>query len=158
MEKCVCPSFPSFLLACFHEIFISTRMLANKNTMLAQKQLCTCIRQSALCMGRFHIHRLNQLWVGHIFFKFQKVPKSKTWILPYVGNYLYSIYIVLSIVGVPIMAEVPIVAQWKQIWLASRKTQVWPLASLSGLRIWHWCELWCRSQMQLRFYIAVAVV
>ena len=32
------------------------------------------------------------------------------------------------------------------------------LASLSGLRIWRCRELWCRSQMQLRFCIAVAVV
>ena len=31
------------------------------------------------------------------------------------------------------------------------------LASFSGLRIWHCCELWCRLQMQLRSHI-VAVV
>ena len=34
---------------------------------------------------------------------------------------------------------VPIMAQWKQIWLASMRTQVWSLASLSGLRMWHCC-------------------
>ena len=32
------------------------------------------------------------------------------------------------------------------------------LASLSGLRIWHCCELWDRSQMWLRSGVAVAVV
>ena len=32
------------------------------------------------------------------------------------------------------------------------------LASLSGLRIWHCLELWCRFQVQLGSYIAVAVV
>ena len=32
------------------------------------------------------------------------------------------------------------------------------LASLSGLRIWRCCELWCRSQMRLGSGIAVAVV
>ena len=32
------------------------------------------------------------------------------------------------------------------------------LVLLSGLRIRCWCELWCRSQTQLRFHVAVAVV
>ena len=31
-------------------------------------------------------------------------------------------------------------------------------ASLSGLRIWRCCELWCRSQAQLGSGVAVAVV
>ena len=31
------------------------------------------------------------------------------------------------------------------------------LASLIGLRIWHFCELWCRLQRQLRSGVAVAV-
>ena len=31
------------------------------------------------------------------------------------------------------------------------------LALLSGLGIWHCCELWCRSQMELRSHVAVAV-
>ena len=35
--------------------------------------------------------------------------------------------------------------------------QVQSLASLSGLRIWHCCELWCRLPMCLRSGIAVAV-
>ena len=34
---------------------------------------------------------------------------------------------------------------------------VWSLALISGLRIWHCWELWCRSQTQLRSRIAVAV-
>ena len=32
------------------------------------------------------------------------------------------------------------------------------LASLSGLKICHCCELWCRSQMWLGSHVAVAVV
>ena len=32
------------------------------------------------------------------------------------------------------------------------------LASLSGLRIQHCCELWCKSQTRLRSGVAVAVV
>ena len=32
-----------------------------------------------------------------------------------------------------------------------------PLDSFSGLRIWSCCELWCKSQMQLRADVAVAI-
>jgi len=52
---------------------------------------------------------------------------------------------------------VPVMAQWKQIWLVSMRTQVRSLASLSGLRIQCCRELWCRSQMWLGSGIAVAV-
>ena len=52
---------------------------------------------------------------------------------------------------------IPVMAQWKWIWLASKRTQVRSLASLSGLRIWRCCELWCRSKTRLRFGVAVAV-
>ena len=34
--------------------------------------------------------------------------------------------------------------QQKWIWLVSVRTPVQSLVSLSGLRIWHCCELWCR--------------
>ena len=53
---------------------------------------------------------------------------------------------------------VPIMAQGKRIWLVSTRTQVQSLASLSGLKIRHCRELWCRLQMRFRFHIAVAVV
>ena len=53
---------------------------------------------------------------------------------------------------------VPIVAQRKRIWLASMRTQVRSLASLSGLRIWRCRELWCGSQTWLGSCVAVAVV
>ena len=39
---------------------------------------------------------------------------------------------------------IPIVAQWKQIWLLSKGLQVPYLALFSGLRIWHCCKLCCR--------------
>ena len=52
---------------------------------------------------------------------------------------------------------VPVTAQWKRIWLVSLRTRVWSLASLSGLRIQHCRELWCRSKMWLRSHVAVAV-
>ena len=41
------------------------------------------------------------------------------------------------------------VAQWKQIQLVSMRMRVQSLASLSGLRIWHCCELWCGLQTWL---------
>ena len=40
-------------------------------------------------------------------------------------------------------------AQWKQIWLASMRTQVRSLASFSGLRIQCFLEPRCRSQRQV---------
>ena len=49
-------------------------------------------------------------------------------------------------------------AQWKQIQLGTMRIWVRSLASLSGLRIRHCHELWCMSQMRLRFGVAVAVV
>ena len=45
---------------------------------------------------------------------------------------------------------VPIMAQWKESRLASTRTQVWSLASISGLRILRYHELWCRSQLWLK--------
>ena len=48
--------------------------------------------------------------------------------------------------------------QGKQIELASMRMQVQSLTSLSGLRIWHCLELWCRLQTWLRSDVAVAVV
>ena len=48
-------------------------------------------------------------------------------------------------------------AQQKGNWLGSVRMQVWFLASLSGLRIWHCHELWCRLEMWLISGMAVAV-
>ena len=49
-------------------------------------------------------------------------------------------------------------AQWKQIRLGTVRWRVQPLASLSGLRIQHFCELWCRLKTRLRSGVAMAVV
>ena len=53
---------------------------------------------------------------------------------------------------------IPIVAQQKQIQLGTMRLWVLSLASLSGLRIRHCRELWCRSQMWLRSLVAVALM
>ena len=45
-------------------------------------------------------------------------------------------------------------AHGKWIWLVSLRRQVQSLASVSGLRIWHCRELWCRSQMLLGSRVA----
>ena len=52
---------------------------------------------------------------------------------------------------------------WEFPWWCSRnhatmRLQVQSLASLSGLRIWHCCELWCRLQARLGSGVAVALV
>ena len=41
---------------------------------------------------------------------------------------------------------VPVMAQWKRIRLGTMRLQVQSLALLSGLRIPHCRELWCRLQ------------
>ena len=41
------------------------------------------------------------------------------------------------------------VAQLHQTWLVTTMMRVQSLASLGGLRIWHCCELQCRSQTRL---------
>ena len=46
----------------------------------------------------------------------------------------------------------------ERIHLGTMRLWVRSLASLSGLRFWHCCELWCRLQMWLRSDVAVAVV
>ena len=58
---------------------------------------------------------------------------------------------------IPYLAGVPIMVQWKRIQLGTKRFRVRSLALLSGLRIEHCCELWCRSQTQLRSCVAVAV-
>ena len=40
-------------------------------------------------------------------------------------------------------------AQQKRIRLGTMRLWVQSLTLLSGLRIWHWRELWCRSQTRL---------
>ena len=49
-------------------------------------------------------------------------------------------------------------AQREGIRRGTMRAQVQSLASLSGLRIWRCCELWCRLQTQLGSHVAVAVV
>ena len=53
---------------------------------------------------------------------------------------------------------VPVMMQWQQIQLGTIRLLIQSLALLSGLRIWHCHELWCRSQTQLGSGIAMAVV
>ena len=55
-----------------------------------------------------------------------------------------------------LISGIPVVAQRKQIWLASMKKQVQFLASLCGLRIQPYSELWHRLKAGLRSRIAVA--
>ena len=54
---------------------------------------------------------------------------------------LWAPYKIRLSVGVPIVTQ-----EW-QTWLVSMRMWVWTLPSISGLRIWHFGELWCRLQM-----------
>ena len=55
--------------------------------------------------------------------------------------------------------RVPLVAQWKRIWLVSKRIRVDPwLPSVGYGSIWHSQELWYGLQMRLGSHIAVAVV
>ena len=56
-----------------------------------------------------------------------------------------------------IFLRVPIVARWLRNPTSNHEV-AGSLALLSGLRIWHCRELWCRSQTQLRSHVVVAVV
>ena len=73
-------------------------------------------------------------------------------------TFIWVIYNVNWLWGIKNVPGVPIVAQRKRIWLASMGTQFQSLASLSGLRIWHCGESWCRLQTHFGSDIAVAVV
>ena len=53
---------------------------------------------------------------------------------------------------------IPFFAQWLRNQLGTMRIQVQSMALLSGFRIQHCCELWCRSQTRLRSCIAVAMV
>ena len=46
-------------------------------------------------------------------------------------------------------AGVPVMEEQKRIWLGTMSFQVWSLASLSGLRIWHCCACGVGQQLQL---------
>ena len=52
---------------------------------------------------------------------------------------------------------VPVMVQWKRIWLGTMRFRVQFLASLNGLSIWHCRELWCKLQAWLISCLAVAV-
>ena len=56
-----------------------------------------------------------------------------------------------------IFSGVPIVAQW--LTNLNRNDELWvgSLALLSGLRIWHCRELWCRLQTLLGSRVAMAL-
>ena len=53
---------------------------------------------------------------------------------------------------------VPVMAQWLTNPTRNHEVAGLILALLSGLRIWHCRELWCRLQMWLGSRVAVALV
>ena len=56
------------------------------------------------------------------------------------------------------VSGIPVVAQWQWIRPVSMRTQVRSPVLLSGLRLQHCRELWCRLQMQLGSRVAVSTM
>ena len=56
-----------------------------------------------------------------------------------------------------VLLEFPLWLSRLQTWLVSTRMRIWSLASLSGLRVQHFCELWRRLQTWLGSCVAVAV-
>ena len=52
---------------------------------------------------------------------------------------------------------VPVVAQWLTNLTITHENMGLIPGLAQGLRIWHCCELWCRSQRRLISWVAVAV-
>ena len=68
--------------------------------------------------------------------------------------YIYLNIFILKFLG----TRVPVMVKHNWIWLGTLRLQVWSPTSLSRLRIWCCCELWCTLQKQLRSGNAVAVM
>ena len=71
---------------------------------------------------------------------------------------LGDLWSILSVLWLKEQYRIPDVAQWKQIWLASMRIQVWCMDSLTGSGIRRCHELWCNSQTRLGSCVVVAVV
>ena len=59
---------------------------------------------------------------------------------------------ILELTFKKLLVGVLVMVRWKRIWLGTIGVWVWSLALFSGLRIWHCCELWCRSQIAARIW------
>ena len=85
------------------------------------------------------IYRLWQysgsFWYG-IIFTYAKGRERKSQSCRQMSRY-YTTALKLFLPFEKYVDGVPIMAQWKQMWLASVRMQVWSLSLLSRLRIWH---------------------
>ena len=82
-------------------------------------------------------------------------PNVQIFIQPLLANVHWLKQVMWTIQN--LCVGVPVVVQQKWIQLGTMRLQVRSLASLRGSRIWCCCELWCRSQMQLRSCVGGAV-
>ena len=85
---------------------------------------------------------LSWQWLGSLLWS-RFNPQSRNFHMPQIRPKKNQSFKKLVIIGILV------VAQRKQIWLGTMRLQAWSLALLSGLRIWCYHELWCRSQKRL---------
>ena len=111
-----------------------------------------------VCMCVFvDLVTLSEIYACDYFRTYRLMHTYHSFFLPYCWLVIISLQSIFILYIKNIVAGVPIVVQWKLIWLVSMEIQVQYLALLSGLSILHCYELWCRSQPRLRSGVAVAV-
>ena len=129
----------------------------------------SCLQKTFHIPG-FHPSRVSNVWGSNIHqsnsctqtagahLKTNKIPPNKN------TSHLWCLILGVNLVGPwcpdtwsGIIWWVPLVAQWKWIRLVSKRMRVRSLASLTGSGIRCCRELWCRSQIQLGFSVAVAM-
>ena len=131
---------------------VSTQLFANQARLNMLKQNCHIL-----------ISLVTVFWGSPLFLKLNKTNKTKQTAMSLEAFqvqthfcFIFQNYYLMYMIN-HFLCRVSIVAQWCLIWVGTMRLWVQSLASLSGLRIWCCRELWCRSHVQLRPGIAVAV-
>ena len=116
--------------------------------------LCCPTIQTSLLFSKCQTHdHSGPLPCNSLYQEHPSTRSSHIWFFPFL-----SVSFLFFGSQLKCLLRVLVVAQRKWIWLVSMRMQVQSLASLSGSGIRHCHELWCRLQMRLGSWVAVAVV